>query len=345
MIRNKWMWTGLLVCACIAAALAVRPIATKLNTNSLEVATVSQGSDKLAATAVQQAGTVQLNSVTDGSSKLSFGTPRALTTADRGILATERTRVSEADKQAAAEARALLPREPRTPSLDQGSDNCAGVPDLGSALGVAVATGTTAGATNNLDTTGFAASPPTCWQGTLFTGSTVGPDVYYKWTAPAAGNYTFSLCAGSATGNTYDTGITLWNFTCPTEPAYPANFICGNDDGGICAGNLGSELTCVPLTSGQQILIVVDAYAGEVGDAYSLDITQCAPCSAPACPGGWTAENEPDCGPDYEDNTNGGANSDPVCSQTFPAAQRFALNPAHSSLAGQVKAATPIGIA
>ncbi len=316
MIKNKWMWTGLLVCACIAAAVAVRPSMTK--TRSLaDIATVTEDA-KLEVRNADVSTAVMNRNVNANKASATvtpFGPKRAITDADRNLMTSVRTRTTEADKQAAIEARSLLPRNPRVPSLDQGSDNCAGVPDLGSALGVAVATGTTVGATNNLDTTGWGGVVPACWQGGAYLLSTNGPDVYYKWTAPAAGEYTFSLCQGSANGNQYDTGITLWNFTCPTEPSYPANFICGNDDGGICENNYGSQLTCIPLTQGQQILIVIDGYDTDAG-AYSLDITSCSPCTAPTCPPGSTLEGEPVCGTNYNDTYNGGCNSNPSVFQT-----------------------------
>ncbi|MCB9367337.1 MAG: hypothetical protein H6508_09170 [Calditrichaeota bacterium] len=306
MMKNRWLWTGIFVCACIAAAVAVRPSVNKATAVDIEK-TPGLTVPVLNETASPAA---TLHKSSTGTSTKTFER-RALTPLDEALMSPAIRTASEAEKLASMEARASDSRRPHTPSLDQGSDNCTGVPDLGSALGVAVATGTTVGATNDLDTTGFVNFA--CWQGDFFTQSTLGPDVYYKWTAPATGDYTFSLCEGSASGNQYDTGITLWNFTCPTEPA-PTDLICGNDDGGVCVNNFGSELTCIPLTSGQQILIVIDGYGTDSGP-YSLDITACSACEL-VCPANGTPEGEPLCGPNYDDVYNGGCNSSPTAFQT-----------------------------
>lgn len=303
MIKNKWIWTGILICSCIAAAVAVRPGATKLVTNTTDLTSIT--ADVVSDVAVM---TVDEGKMTrqPKTNAFSMDMLRPVTDIDRNMLSSSRRSVTEAEKDAAARANSVDQRQPRNPSLDQGSDNCTGVPDLGSVLGTSVATGTTVGFTNNIDTTGWGGVVPACWQGGAFTPSLAGPDVFYKWTAPADGEYTFSLCNGQANGNTYDTGISLWNFTCPAAPVYPGDFICGNDDGGICVDNFGSELACIPLTANQQILIVIDGYSTEAG-TYVLDIVACGQCDL-VCEDG-RPENEPLCGPDYVDVTNGGCNS------------------------------------
>lgn len=305
MIKNKWMWTGLLSLACIAAAVAVRPGATKFQTENSNAVSLT-GDAKQDVQSIDGAK-VSLTKRTK-TNPVSFDMLRPVTDANRNLIGSSRVRVTEAQKLAAAAANNADLREPRVPSLDQGSDDCSGVPDLGSILGTAVATGTTVGATNDVDTTGWNNTIPACWQGDAFTSSLAGPDVYYKWTAPAAGNYTFSLCNGSDIGNAYDTGISLWDFTCPAEPVYPGDYICGNDDGGICIDNFGSELQCITLAANQEILIVIDGFGTEAG-TYVLDIVACGACDL-ICDPGAIDENEPLCGPNYDDVTNGGCNSD-----------------------------------
>lgn len=122
--------------------------------------------------------------------------------------------------------------------------------------------GSTVGATNDY---GPFPSFPECWRGPWSAQSCAAPDVTYKWTAPADGAYTISLC-----GSGYNTGLEIYDFTCPDEPVYPDNFICGNEDN--CA--LQSELPCFLLVGGQEILIVVDGYENNTGE-YQLAIFQC----------------------------------------------------------------------
>ena len=122
-------------------------------------------------------------------------------------------------------------------------------------------TGTTVGATNNYGP--FPLYPP-CWEGYWDAGSCAGPDKTYKWTVPADGRYTISLCGWAY----YDTGLLLYNFTCPTEPSYPQDFIIGCDD--YCG--LRSQLS-LELFANQQILIVVDGYGNNAGP-YQLRILE-----------------------------------------------------------------------
>jgi CubicO group peptidase (beta-lactamase class C family) len=123
--------------------------------------------------------------------------------------------------------------------------------------------GTTVGATNDY---GHFSSYPPNWEGMWYYESCSGPDKTFKWTAPANGRYTISL-----RGSSYDTGLLLYNFTCPTEPSYPEDFISGNDD--YC--DIQSELSPV-LSAGQQILIVVGGYGNEAG-TYRLRIREYQP--------------------------------------------------------------------
>jgi len=122
-------------------------------------------------------------------------------------------------------------------------------------------TGTTVGATNNY---GPFPSYPSCWEGYWDPSSCTGPDKTYKWTVPADGRYTISLCGWAY----YDTGLLLYNFTCPTEPSYPQDFICGSDD--YCGAR--SQLS-LELFANQQILLVVDGYGNNAGP-YQLRILE-----------------------------------------------------------------------
>lgn len=172
----------------------------------------------------------------------------------------------------------LVGREfPNGESLDQGGENCADAFDLGSVLGANVDFGSTEAAHNDFPF--IAGATPPCYQGTYFNGSGDANDVTYKWTAPRTSSYTFSLC-----GSDYDTEISLWNFTCPTAPVFPTDYICGNDDPAPnrrCPGNnFASVLTCIELTEGQEVLIVVDGFNADSGN-YNLSIFDCTPpCEA-----------------------------------------------------------------
>jgi CubicO group peptidase (beta-lactamase class C family) len=120
--------------------------------------------------------------------------------------------------------------------------------------------GTTAGATNDY---GPFSSHPACWDGMWYYECGAGPDKTYKWTAPANGRYTISLL-----GSLYDTSLLLYNFTCPAEPSYPEDFICGNDD----YSDIQSELS-LEFSAGQEVLIVVDGFGGDAGP-YQLRIRE-----------------------------------------------------------------------
>jgi hypothetical protein len=124
-------------------------------------------------------------------------------------------------------------------------------------------TGSTIGASNNY---GPLPERPDCWVGPWYQGSCGGADETYKWTAPDEGWYSFSLC-----GSTYDTGLLLYDFTCPDEPVYPDDFICGNDDAGCV---LGSHLDYIYATAGQEFLIVADGFSSAWGQ-YVLTIQTC----------------------------------------------------------------------
>ncbi|OGC93298.1 MAG: hypothetical protein A2W25_16315 [candidate division Zixibacteria bacterium RBG_16_53_22] len=183
--------------------------------------------------------------------------------------------LSQKDREFLASKGLSAPTEPGF--ILQGGENCSDYFDLGSALPTSDA-GTTTGRVNNYGPYG---TLPACWPGYFSgTSSGAGPDVTYKWTAPSAGLYNFSLC-----GSSYDTGLEIYNFTCPTEPTI-ADLICGNDD--QCG--LQSELTNISLTAGQAVLIVVDGWGSSNG-AYTLNITEtptCVPDFTVTAPGSWS---------------------------------------------------------
>jgi CubicO group peptidase (beta-lactamase class C family) len=150
-----------------------------------------------------------------------------------------------------------VPSSPGDPLL---TGDCTDYVDLSGQPLPIYESGSTVGATNDY---GPFSSQPACWTSYWDSQGCAGPDVTYKWTVPADGRYTISLC-----GSSYDTGLLLFNFTCPIEPSYPEDFICGNDD----ACGLASELHRVEFSAGQEILIVVDGYGNNAG-TYQLQIS------------------------------------------------------------------------
>ncbi|UCC78825.1 MAG: serine hydrolase [Candidatus Zixiibacteriota bacterium] len=114
--------------------------------------------------------------------------------------------------------------------------------------------GSTIGATNDY---GPYSARPTFWWGYWYSLSSAGPDVTYKWTAPAHGSYTISVCESD-----YDNCLQIYDFTCPDEPVTADNFIIGADD--VCVDNV--ELRHISLTQGEEILIVVDGYGNNSGN-------------------------------------------------------------------------------
>jgi hypothetical protein len=137
--------------------------------------------------------------------------------------------------------------------LQMGIGDCSDYTDLtGQSLPIVV-TGTTAGADNDY---GPYPEQPACWQGGWVAESGQSLDVTYKWVAPIDTIYDISLV-----GSSYDTDLEIYAFTCPTEPEYPGDFICGNDDWGAFYSRL-----FLSLAAGQQVLIVVDGYENAVGD-------------------------------------------------------------------------------
>lgn len=164
-------------------------------------------------------------------------------------------------KRQAVLALALFPAYLGGVPIAAGNDDCSDYIDLsGMALPLTV-TGTTVGAANDY---GPFPSRPECWQGELWRPTSgQGADATFKWTAAAAGLYTFSVCHSEAA----NMDLLLYDFTCPQEPRYPEDFICGCD----ASCNLNALLKDIPLVAGQEVLIVVDCGPGGEG-AFELDI-------------------------------------------------------------------------
>ncbi|MBC8074321.1 MAG: hypothetical protein IAG13_38735 [Deltaproteobacteria bacterium] len=112
--------------------------------------------------------------------------------------------------------------------------------DLGQGLGNAVASGSLAGAIDDMAIT--------CAGGG-------GLDAVYLWTAPAAGVYTFDL-----SGSDYQSAVAIFDPSC-------AGAELGCNDGAVA---VNSSLT-VDLVVGQQVLVVIEGVLGSVGN-YVLDI-------------------------------------------------------------------------
>jgi hypothetical protein len=130
----------------------------------------------------------------------------------------------------------------------------------------------------------------------------VAPDVVYTYTPPADVVVDVTLC-----GSTYDTKIYIFE-----EAA--GNVVCCNDD---ACGPMGyqSLMQNIFLYADVTYYFVVDGYNDACGD-YFLEILPQSPCDVTP-PAGLIPESEPDCGPGYVDNYNGGCNSEPPVFQNL----------------------------
>lgn len=183
--------------------------------------------------------------------------------------------------------------------------------DLGSVLGNDIVYGSTVGELNDFGPFG---EEPDCWQGYWYDWDEIesasGPDYAYKWTAPYAGSFTFSLCGTADFG----AALLLFHNTCPAAPpAYPNDYICGSEDACSDTDFSYPEISCIELNEGDEVIVVVDGYEGidedgaygiSVGN-YSLSINECVPCD-PICPDGAFISTEHACYDGYVDETNGG---------------------------------------
>jgi hypothetical protein len=117
--------------------------------------------------------------------------------------------------------------------------------DLGSALGTALATGSSVEFTSS------------SIEGSCFTGVEMTEGIW-GWTAPTAGTFCFDL-----RGSGYDTSLAIFDEGCGVELA------CDED-----SGPSYTSYTSVDLTEGQFVSVVIDAYGSTSEGDYSLDITE-----------------------------------------------------------------------
>ena len=128
-----------------------------------------------------------------------------------------------------------------------------------------------------------------------YSGST-SPDVVYSYSPAGAEAIDISIC-----NSLYDTKVYVYENS-------SATLVACNDD--ACGSDgFKSELEGVPVNAGNTYYIVVDGYFGDCGE-YDLQVNGNVPCIVD-CPSGAIAEGEPVCHDDYQDNTNGGCNSNP----------------------------------
>lgn len=126
-------------------------------------------------------------------------------------------------------------------SSDSGPDPLACIDDdLGMALGNAVASGSNAGASDDV---------------TITCASGGGADAIFLWTAPAANTYTFDL-----SGSSYDTALGIFDPDCGG-----AQLSCNDDTIGLT-----SSVT-IDLAASQAVLVSIEGYMGATG-SYVLDI-------------------------------------------------------------------------
>ncbi len=130
--------------------------------------------------------------------------------------------------------------------------DCSDYTDLSGLELPITATGTTSGATADYQPS----DGPACWNGYWRSSCAMGPDVTYKWAAPRDGVYTVHIVESD-----FDADLLVYHFTCPVEPVYPDDFICGSHE---AIGNRGL-VSYIELLAGQEILIVVDGYWTQAG--------------------------------------------------------------------------------
>lgn len=159
-----------------------------------------------------------------------------------------------------------------------GNDLCAGAATL--ALD-APASGTTA---NSADDYQLAAGS-TCFTGIGQTGSTApGGDVVYKFTAPAAGKYSFRVNGYDQTKN----AVVYVASDCPAGPS-PATVAGCLAAANRNTGSPAEEAACVPLAASQVAYVYVDEAAFSAGGTFNVEVNACAsetePNDTPAAAG------------------------------------------------------------
>ncbi|MBU1984853.1 hypothetical protein KJ815_10635, partial [bacterium] len=154
-------------------------------------------------------------------------------------------------------------------------DNCSDAVLLTGTLPITV-TGNTTGLTNDYTCVGLGATAPAGWYpvGSYYseTSTAAAPDAAYHWIAPATATFKITMCNA---GSDYDQAMLIYNYTCPTEPLNPGDFIAGCDDLGstLCALSSLRAGVEVALSQNQHILIIVDGYSTNVGN-FELTISQ-----------------------------------------------------------------------
>lgn len=203
-----------------------------------------------------------------------FGVDRVVTgndafAIDAGVEASDSSELVDppdagADAGLASDAPSIADRIDPSDTPD---DSC-GALTLGSALGMRVATGTTAGRASRVDT----ASCGLPMAGAR--GGTMAGEVVYRWIAPTSGTFTFNTV-----GSAFDTLLYVRDGGCSGR-----DLACNDDISGTM--NTLSSLD-VTLSAGQSVLIVVDGFGSNSG-AFVLNIarrdTACIPmCSGRTC--------------------------------------------------------------
>jgi hypothetical protein len=130
------------------------------------------------------------------------------------------------------------------------------------------------------------------------------PDVVYNFTPLADVVVDVDLC-----GAAYDSKAYV--MTANQE------VICCNDDANCGLNGYGSFVQCCELAAGTTYYIVVDGWSSVDCGTYHLLFNECVTCYANCPPGGYL-ENEPICGDNYVDTTNGGCFSDPPVFSAIP---------------------------
>ncbi|MBU1706837.1 hypothetical protein KKB28_02855, partial [bacterium] len=128
-------------------------------------------------------------------------------------------------------------------------------------------------------------------------------DHIYEIVIPEDRQYSFSLCNTSGGPGAWDSYLYVDNSCCGTA------HVASDDDG--CGTTWGlSDLDCIFLSPGTYYLLIEGYGDVDCGD-YLLEIDCCEPCEV-VCPPTAIAEGEPDCADNYDDQYNGGCNTEPT---------------------------------
>ena len=158
-------------------------------------------------------------------------------------------------------------------NVSPANETCGGAIPL--TLNTAVSGSTNVATTNDYQLTGTS-----CFTGIGQTTSTaVGRDVVYSFTAPAAGNYSFTINLVNGFNS-----VLYVSTTCPAAPP-TQTLTCNNVSGPVIAAsnrntstvNASESVQCLALTNGQQVFVFVDETALSAnGGSFVIKVTQCA---------------------------------------------------------------------